>query len=263
MARTERTRLDQALVNRGLVKSRSLAQVLILAGDVLVDGAKALHASSNVTPDQVLVLRQKPRFVSRGGEKLAHALCQFGVNAQGRVCCDLGASTGGFTDCLLQGGASRVYAVDVGYGQLDLRVRQDDRVTVLDRTNARNLEELPELVSLVTADLSFISLKLILPVVSRLLVPGGEFVPLIKPQFEAGRADVGKGGVVKDPAVHRRVLQEVLNACAEAGFTVLGLVESPLRGPAGNIEFLAHLVREPWDSPATANLETLVAMVVE
>jgi 23S rRNA (cytidine1920-2'-O)/16S rRNA (cytidine1409-2'-O)-methyltransferase len=236
-------RLDLSVVERGLAETRSRAQALILAGDVLVNGQRQLRAADIVATTDEITLRAKPRFVSRGGEKLAHALDQFGVSVAGLVAVDLGASTGGFTDCLLQGGARRVYAVDVGYGQLDDRVRSDPRVVVTERTNARYLDSLPEPVDIGVADLSFISLALIFPVVSRLLKPDGRCIPLIKPQFEAGRGDVGKGGVVRDPAIHRRVLLATLHGAAEHGLAPQGLTASPLRGPAGNVEFLALLVR--------------------
>lgn len=189
----------------------------------------------------MVTMSAKPRYVSRGGEKLAHALEAFSLDVEGKVAADLGASTGGFTDCLLQAGATRVYAVDVGYGQLHERIRQDDRVVVLERTNARTLDSLPEKVSVVVIDVSFISLRLILPVAARLLQPGGVCVPLIKPQFEAGKREVGRGGVVRDPDVHRRVLREICDAAEGVGFVAAGLVQSPLLGPAGNREFLALL----------------------
>ena len=241
-AGTGRQRLDEAVVARGLAESRSRARALILAGDVTVNDAVVARAGAAVGPGDRLALAEKPRFASRGGEKLAHALAAFAISAGGAVAADLGASTGGFTDCLLQAGARRVYAVDVGYGLLAQRLRQDPRVVVRDRTNARALESLPEAVDLVTIDVSFISLRLVLPTAARLLRSGGGCLPLIKPQFEAAPRDVGKGGVVRDPAVHRRVLAEVLAAAEENRFGVRGLTASPLRGPAGNIEFLAHLV---------------------
>ncbi len=212
-----------------------------MAGDVLVNGQRETRAGHLVGERDEVTLRQKPRFVSRGGEKLDHALEAFAVDVEGLVAADLGASTGGFTDCLLQRGAHSVYAVDVGHGQLDLRVRDDPRVVVLERTNARYLESLPEPVDLVVIDVSFISLELIFPVVARLLKAGGDCVPLIKPQFEAGRGEIGKGGVVRDPAIHRRVLERTLEHASANDLGVLGLVVSSLQGPAGNIEFLAHL----------------------
>ena len=197
-----RTRLDEALVAAGLAETRSKARALILAGEVRVNGARIDRAGAPVRSADTLELADKPRFASRGGEKLDAALATFGVDVQGMVVADFGASTGGFTDCLLQRGAAKVYAVDVGYGQLAERVRTDPRVVVLDRTNARHLESLPEPVDLVVIDVSFISLGLVLPAAARVLRPGGVCVPLVKPQFEAGRKDVGKGGVVRDAAVH-------------------------------------------------------------
>ncbi|MGN6484013.1 MAG: TlyA family RNA methyltransferase [Thermomicrobiales bacterium] len=238
-------RLDQAMVERGLAETRSRAKSFIMAGDVLVNGEKETRAGRTVAAADAVAFREKPRFVSRGGEKLDHALETFGIDVTGLVAADLGASTGGFTDCLLQRGAARVYAVDVGYGQIDEKLRTDDRVIVMERENARYLESLPEPIAITSIDVSFISLKLMFPVVARLSEPGAGCVPLIKPQFEAGRGDIGKGGVVRDPAVHRRVLETTLAAALEHGLTPHGLVASPLRGPAGNVEFLAHLVNEP------------------
>lgn len=238
-----RVRLDVAMVDRGLADTRSKARAMILAGDVLLNGRPELHAGSTVRGGDELGLRAKPRFVSRGGEKLDHALDAFGIAVAGAAAADLGASTGGFTDCLLQRGARCVYAVDVGYGQLDASLRDDPRVAVMERVNARHLDALPLPVDIVVIDVSFISLRLILPVAARLLVAGGRCVPLIKPQFEAGRKDVGKGGVVRDSAVHRRVIHEVTGYAAAHGFQLEGLVRSPLLGPSGNVEFLAKLHR--------------------
>ena len=241
---SRRERLDLALVERGLAASREQARARILAGDVVVDGQVAAKPGVLIVGSAVLEVRAAPAFVSRGGEKLAHALARFGVAVADRVALDAGASTGGFTDCLLQRGARRVYAIDVGYGQLDWRLRQNPRVVVMERTNLRQLGALPEPVDLATLDLSFISLRLVLEVVRRLLQPSGEVVALVKPQFEAGRGQVGRGGVVRDPAVHRAVLAEVLGWAGSHGFGVRGLTASPLRGPAGNVEFLAHLARQ-------------------
>jgi 23S rRNA (cytidine1920-2'-O)/16S rRNA (cytidine1409-2'-O)-methyltransferase len=239
--RTRPVRLDLALVERGLAETRSRARALILAGDVLVNGQKEVRAGHNVHLGDELALKERPRFVSRGGEKLAHALDVFPVPVEGSIAADLGASTGGFTDCLLQHGAARVYAVDVGYGQIDDRLRHDPRVIVMERTNARYLDDLPEPVDLAVIDVSFISLQLIFPVVTRIVQPDGWCVPLIKPQFEAGREEVGKGGVVRDPATHRAVLERVTAAATGQGLTMVGLTVSPLLGPAGNVEFLAAL----------------------
>lgn len=238
-------RLDVLLVERGLAESRAQAQRLIRAGLVRVGGQVADKPGTRMATNVEIALQARPRFVSRGGEKLEAALVRFGLDVAGAVAADVGASTGGFTDCLLQHGARRVYAIDVGYGQLAWRLRNDPRVVVMERTNARYLESLPEPVDVVTADVSFISLGLILPVAVRWFTPpspppvGGGVVALIKPQFEAGRREVGKGGVVRDPAVHRRVLERVLGIAAELGLGLCGLMPSPLRGPAGNVEFLA------------------------
>jgi len=234
-------RLDQHLVDVGLAETRSRAKALILAGDVLVNGQRETRAGHQVQASDEVILRQKQRFVSRGGEKLDHALGSFGIDVAGLVAADLGASTGGFSDCLLQRGTARIYAVDVGHGQLDLRVRDDERVIVMEKTNARYIESLPEPADLVVIDVSFISLSLMFPVVARILKPGGLCVPLIKPQFEAGRDEVGKGGVVREPRIHRSVLERTSELAEANGLGVLGLVASPLQGPAGNIEFLAHL----------------------
>jgi 23S rRNA (cytidine1920-2'-O)/16S rRNA (cytidine1409-2'-O)-methyltransferase len=231
-------RLDVLLVERGLAESRSQAQALVMAG--LVPG----HSKPGEQVDEgaELHVERPPRFVSRGGEKLAHALAELGVDPAGRDCLDVGASTGGFTDVLLQRGARRVIALDVGYGQLHLRLRDDPRVIVLERTNARSLTELPFAPELVTCDVSFISVRLALPPALALAAPGWEAVVLVKPQFEAGREEVGKGGVVRDREVRRRVLREVAEAALGWGATVLGCVDSGLPGPKGNREFFLHLV---------------------
>jgi 23S rRNA (cytidine1920-2'-O)/16S rRNA (cytidine1409-2'-O)-methyltransferase len=234
-------RLDEALVHRQLADSRSRAQALILAGDALVNGLPILKAGAPVRPEDELAIKSPPRFVSRGGEKLDKALDAFGVEVEGAAVADFGASTGGFTDCLLQRGASRVYAIDVGYGQLAERVRTDPRVVIMDRTNVRHIVELSEPVQLVVIDVSFIGLKLVLPSAKSVLAKRGEIVALVKPQFEAGKGQVGKGGVVRDPAIHRRVLEDAFQWARELNLGVVGLIESPIRGPAGNIEFLIHL----------------------
>jgi 23S rRNA (cytidine1920-2'-O)/16S rRNA (cytidine1409-2'-O)-methyltransferase len=232
-----RKRADVLLVERGLADSRAQAQALILAGRVRgVD--KPGRELDEAAP---LEVEQPPRFVSRGGEKLANALDAFGVDPRGRDCLDVGASTGGFTDVLLQRGAARVLALDVGYGQLHERLRVDPRVTVLDRTNVRELEQLPFAPGLVVCDVSFISVRTALPPALRLAKPGWEAVVLVKPQFEAGREDVGRGGVVRDPEVHRRVLREVAEAAPAWGGEPVGVVDSGLKGPKGNREFFLHL----------------------
>jgi 23S rRNA (cytidine1920-2'-O)/16S rRNA (cytidine1409-2'-O)-methyltransferase len=245
-------RLDLLLVERGLAESRAKAQALIMAGEVRVDGEVALKPATSVDPGVRVEVERGPRFVSRGGEKLDAALEAFDIPVQGRLCADVGASTGGFTDCLLQRGAAKVYAIDVGKGILHWRLRNDPRVVVLEQTNARYVESLPEQVSLVSVDASFISLKILLPVVRNWLpttsAAAGDagkagVVALIKPQFEAGRQDVARGdGVIRDPFVHRQVLTSVLAFAGSHGFGVHNLIRSPLMGPKGNTEFLAWLV---------------------
>lgn len=253
-------RLDHALVDQGLADTRSRAKALILAGDVLVNGQRETRSGHPVASTDTVALRQKPRFASRGGEKLDHALTAFGIDVASLVAADFGASTGGFTDCLLQRGAARVYAIDVGYGQVDERVRLDERVVVMERTNVRHLESLPERVDIVVIDVSFISLSLIFPVVARVLTVDGQCVPLIKPQFEAGRDDVGKGGVVRDAAIHHKVLAATIRSAEESGLSASGLVASPLRGPAGNVEFLAHLTRERSDMDIDAAIDRALSV---
>ncbi|MGZ5301218.1 MAG: TlyA family RNA methyltransferase [Actinomycetota bacterium] len=238
-----RRRLDVELVRRGLANSRAEAQAAVEAGLVTVAGNPATKAASLVTADApVQVIGPTRRFVSRGGEKLRSAFDRFGVDPRDRECLDAGASTGGFTDCLLQGGAARVMAVDVGYGQLAWEIRNDPRVTVMERTNVRELEpaDLPFVPDLIVADLSFISLRTVLPALVGVSCSDAELVVLVKPQFEAGPKDVGSGGVVRDPGIWRRVLTEVIEAFGSHGVGVLGVVASPLRGPAGNAEFLLH-----------------------
>jgi 23S rRNA (cytidine1920-2'-O)/16S rRNA (cytidine1409-2'-O)-methyltransferase len=232
-------RLDVLMAEQELTESRNKAQRLIQAGEVRVDGQLAHKPSTQVSDDATITLEAKPPFVSRGGKKLDAALDRFAIDVTGAVAADVGASTGGFTDCLLQRGAQRVYAIDVGYGQLHWKLRNDPRVVVIERTNARYLKRLPEAVNLVTVDVSFISLNLILPRAVSWLTPAGQVVALIKPQFEAGPQHVEKGGVVRDPKVHRRVLEDTLDTAAELDLGLHGLMPSPLRGPAGNVEFLA------------------------
>lgn len=236
-------RLDVLLVQRGLTDSREQAQALIMAGNVLVDGQPRIKASTMVPDAANVEVREPLPYVSRGGLKLAGALRDFGLDVSGLTFLDIGASTGGFTDCLLQAGARRVYAIDVGYGQLDWRMRQDPRVVVLERTNVRHLESLPELADAAVVDVSFISLTLVLPTVVRLTKPEAWIVTLVKPQFEAGRQQVGKGGVVRDPEVHRAVLLKVANWARAHGLVVRGVTVSPLLGPAGNREFFLLLAK--------------------
>jgi 23S rRNA (cytidine1920-2'-O)/16S rRNA (cytidine1409-2'-O)-methyltransferase len=235
---TEKIRLDVLLHQRGLIESREKARAVIMAGEVTVNGVLIDKPGTKIKESDDIVLKSKPRYVSRGGEKLEGALRDFAYDPTGRICADVGASTGGFTDCLLQHGAQKVYAIDVGYGILDHRIRTDPRVVVIERTNARYLHQLPEPVNLVVIDASFISLKLLLPTIKNWLAPQADLIMLIKPQFEAGKKDVGKGGVVKNPDVHERVVRNVLDFATSLGFIQRGLTTSPIKGPAGNIEFL-------------------------
>ncbi len=239
-----RQRLDVALVERGLAETRQKAQATIMSGIVYVNDQKVDKAGFAVTPEAKIEVRGSTlRYVSRGGLKLEKAMREFGLTLSDCVCADIGASTGGFTDCMLQNGAARVYAVDVGYGQLDWKLRSDERVVCMERTNARYLthEQIPDELDFASIDVSFISLKLILPAVNGLLKDGGHVACLVKPQFEAGREKVGKKGVVRDPAVHREVLEHFLGHAADSGFGVLDLTYSPIRGPEGNIEYLGYL----------------------
>lgn len=238
-------RLDQLLVARGLAESRAKAQALIRAGQVLVDGQLRDKPGILVRENVEISLKKGPRYVSRGGEKLESALEAFGIDPTGKVCLDIGASTGGFTDCLLQHGAKRVYAVDVGRGQLHWKLRTDPRVVVREGLNARylNFQAIGEPVDLATLDVSFISLRLVLPPLKGLVKPAGDVIALVKPQFEAGRDKVKTGGVVRDPEIHREVLQRIATfAVEELGWSVAGAIRSPLVGPAGNVEFLLHLL---------------------
>ena len=238
-------RLDQLMVQRGLAESPERAQRLIRAGKVSVGGQPAGKPGYTYPVEADVLLAAPERFVSRGGEKLEGAMAHFDLTVDGEVCLDVGASTGGFTDCLLQRGARRVYAVDVGRNQLHPRVAGDPRVVVMDAVNARHLEpaRFPEIPSFATVDASFISLALLLAPVARVLAPQGRLVTLIKPQFEAGPAEVGRGGVVRDEAVHARVLEQVRRAGEAAGLGWQGVCTSPLRGPAGNVEFLAYWIK--------------------
>jgi 23S rRNA (cytidine1920-2'-O)/16S rRNA (cytidine1409-2'-O)-methyltransferase len=237
----KKERLDKLLVDRDLVSTRSQAKGLIMAGEVLVNGARVDKPGTAVALDAELQLIAPMPFVSRGGFKLAGALQVFDLTVNGRVCADVGACTGGFTDVLLQNGAARVFAIDVGYGQLEWKLRQDERVVVMERTNARYLESLPQLVGFVCIDVSFISLKLILPAVEKWLAAEADIVALVKPQFEAGRKQVGKGGIVKDTAVHRQVLADLLTWASENNLQPQGLTRSAIQGADGNVEFLLWL----------------------
>jgi 23S rRNA (cytidine1920-2'-O)/16S rRNA (cytidine1409-2'-O)-methyltransferase len=236
-----KSRLDLLLVARGLATTRERAQALILAGEVTVDGQPSAKPGMLVATDAEVAVRAPLPYVGRGGVKLAHALDTFGLDVTGRVALDVGASTGGFTDCLLQRGVSRVYAVDVGYGQLDWRLRQDSRVVVLDKTNVRYLESLPERPDLAVADVSFISLRLVLPAIWRLIAEQAQAIVLVKPQFEVGRGQVGKGGVVRDPAVRQVVVDDLAAWAVAQGWQMRGVTQSPITGPAGNVEYLFWL----------------------
>lgn len=238
---TERKRLDVAVFERGLATTRAKARGMIMAREVMVNGNIIDKTGTRVRDEDEITLKSKPRFVSRGGEKLAGALADFKYDVEGKICADVGASTGGFTDCLLQNDALRVYAIDVGYGQIDYKLRQDSRVIMLERTNARHLQALDELVELVVIDASFISLRLLLPTIKGWLQEQSDIIALIKPQFEAGKDDVGKGGIVRDHAVHKRVLETTLSFCSEIGFSINGLTVSKITGANGNIEFLVWL----------------------
>ncbi|MGO5114944.1 TlyA family RNA methyltransferase [Candidatus Avoscillospira sp. LCP25S3_F1] len=255
-------RLDVLLVSRGLVETRTKAQAVIMSGDVYVNGQKADKPGMSYEDTVEIEVRgQTCPYVSRGGLKLEKALRDFGVDPTGYVCSDSGASTGGFTDCLLQQGAAKVFAIDVGYGQLAWKIRQDPRVVCMERTNIRYVqpEDLGEPLDLSVVDVSFISLKIVLPAIARLLKPTGQVLCLIKPQFEAGKEKVGKKGVVRDPAVHQEVLEHFVSLADELGFTIRNLTFSPVKGPEGNIEFLGHLSREP----GVRNVPDLAALVAE
>jgi 23S rRNA (cytidine1920-2'-O)/16S rRNA (cytidine1409-2'-O)-methyltransferase len=260
-AKRAKERLDVTLVTRGLSETREKAARLILAGRVAVDGRRADKPGALVAAGALVQVAARQQFVSRGGDKLAPVLGLFGVSPQGRVCLDVGASTGGFTQCLLEGGATRVYAVDVGHGQLDAALRADPRVVVMEKINARHLVpalfgEPPELG---TVDVSFISLEKVLPVIFGVLAPHGEVVALVKPQFEVGRGLVGKGGVVRDPAHHQAVLSRVARFAVLHGWHVRGVAASPLRGPKGNREFFLHLTKT---GRTLADLDNLIARAV-
>ena len=261
-AKGGRERLDCLLVSRGLTESREQAARLILAGSVLVDGKPVDKAGRLVDVRASVELKARPRFVSRGGEKLDHALQAFGISVSGRTCLDIGASTGGFTHCLISRGAARVYALDVRAGQLDARLRADPRVVVMEKTNARRLTAaaFPESPDLAALDVSFISLEKVLPAVMGVLADPAEAVVLVKPQFEVGKGQVGKGGVVREPAQHGAVLGRLARFAILHGWHVLGLTASPLKGPKGNREFLLSLSRHGRTVP---ELDALIARVAE
>ena len=258
----EKLRLDSALFARGFAESREKAKALIMAGQVYVNGQKAQKSGDTVKDGDAIEVRgEKMPYVSRGGFKLEKAMRCFGLSLDGCVCMDIGASTGGFTDCMLQNGAAKVYAIDVGYGQLAWSLRSDARVVNLERTNFRYVtrEQVPEEIDFASVDVAFISLRLIVPVMRALLRDGGQAVCLIKPQFEAGREHVGKKGVVRDKAVHERVVREICAFLLESGFSLLHLDYSPIKGPQGNIEYLIHA--EKSDAPQSKLTNDAAAVV--
>lgn len=256
---SEKIRLDSRIFELGLTESREKAKAFIMAGQVFVNGMKVVKAGSTVSPEDKIEVRGTSEFVSRGGHKLKKALAVFPITLDGKICMDIGASTGGFTDCMLQNGASRVYSVDVGYGQLAWKLRSDPRVVNLERTNVRYItaEQVPDAIDFFSVDVSFISLCLVLPAAYPLLKDGGECVCLIKPQFEAGREKVGKKGVVRDKAVHAEVIAKIDTLVRELGFTVCGLDFSPIKGPEGNIEYLIYLKKNGGES-LTIDIDAVV-----
>lgn len=241
MKSKNKARLDVLLVSRKLAPTRSKAAAMIMAGEVSVDAVVVDKPGAFVHSAAEIALKAKPRYVSRGGLKLEAALQRFGIDPTDKACVDIGASTGGFTDCLLQHGATKVYAIDVGSGILDFRLRRDSRVILMEKTNARYLEKLPECVEIAVADVSFISLRLILPALSRVILETADVVALVKPQFEAGRSEVGKGGIVRAVAVHRRVLKEIAGYAASLRFEARDVMRSPITGAKGNNEYLLWL----------------------
>lgn len=260
MTKPIRKRLDLLVFERGLAESRAKAQAFIMAGEVLVNGEQVDKAGTPVMETADIQVRARPKYVSRGGDKLEGALNDFQYDPAGKIAADVGASTGGFTDCLLQHGVARVFAIDVGYGQLAHKVRTDERVIAIERTNARYLTALAEPVDLVVIDASFISLRLLLLPIKGWLAETADIIALIKPQFEAGRGDVGKGGVVRETEIHQRVIEEVADYAAQIGFNLQNLTRSPLKGPAGNIEFLIWLA---YNRPVTHSLTDLLRPLFE
>ena len=258
-------RLDVLLVKRNLASSREKAKAIIMSGVVFVDGQREDKAGASFPPDIPIEIKGNTlRYVSRGGLKLEKAMEQFGLSLDDKVCMDVGSSTGGFTDCMLQNGAYKVYSVDVGHGQLDWKLRNDARVIVMEKTNIRYVvpEDIDDVLDFASIDVSFISLTKVLGPVRELLKEGGEIVALIKPQFEAGREKVGKKGVVRDPAVHEEVIHKVIDYALETGFSILNLEYSPIKGPEGNIEYLLH-IRKDSESDGTQKLPFEIADVVE
>ena len=260
---TEKTRLDIALFERGFAESREKAKALIMAGIVFVNNQKSDKAGNTVKPDDIIEVRGETlKYVSRGGLKLEKAVESFNISLEGCVCADIGASTGGFTDCMLQNGAAQVYSIDVGYGQLAWKLRTDERVVNLERTNFRYVtrEQVPDELDFASVDVSFISLYHIFPTLRTLLKEGGRAVCLIKPQFEAGRENVGKKGVVRDKSVHIAVIEKIIGLIAENNFSLLGLDFSPIKGPEGNIEYLCFIEK---DEKSENRCEVNAAQVVE
>ncbi len=260
---TEKTRLDIALFERGFAESREKAKALIMAGIVFVNNQKSDKAGNTVKPDDIIEVRGETlKYVSRGGLKLEKAVESFNISLEGCVCADIGASTGGFTDCMLQNGAAKVYSIDVGYGQLAWKLRTDERVVNLERTNFRYVtrEQVPDELDFASVDVSFISLYHIFPTLRTLLKEGGRAVCLIKPQFEAGRENVGKKGVVRDKSVHIAVIEKIIGLIAENNFSLLGLDFSPIKGPEGNIEYLCFIEK---DEKSENRCEVNAAQVVE
>lgn len=247
---SDKIRLDQRIVQLGLLESREKAKSMIMAGQVYVNGQKELKAGTNVKPEDSIEVRGSMEFVSRGGYKLKKAVSVFPITLKDKICMDIGASTGGFSDCMLQNGAKKVYCVDVGYGQLAWKIRSDPRVVNLERTNIRYVtdEQVTDKIDFASVDVSFISLELVLPVAYNLLADDGETVCLIKPQFEAGRENVGKKGVVRDINVHKNVINKIYLFAKQLGFAVCGLDFSPIKGPEGNIEYLIYLKKQGTDA---------------
>lgn len=247
----KRQRIDILLVEKNLVKSREKAKRIIMEGIVFIDGQRIDKPGEKVNPDKKITIRGNPiPYVSRGGLKLEKAIDSFEIDLKDKITIDVGASTGGFTDCMLKNGAKKVYAIDVGYGQLDWNLRQDNRVVVKERTNIRYVakDEIGEIADFASIDVSFISLRLVLPVVKELIKEGGEIVSLVKPQFEAGKEKVGKKGVVRDRKVHEEVLENIYNFCKKIGLHVKDVTYSPVKGAAGNIEYLFHIVKESYEN---------------
>lgn len=265
MIKLAKQRLDILMVKKGLVQTREKAKKTILAGVVFVNGQRIDKAGALVNPEDEIIVKENPiPYASRGGLKLEKAIETFNIPVKNKIYMDVGASTGGFTDCLLKNGALKVYSIDVGYGQLAWELRQDPRVVVMERTNIRYLkpEDLEDVPQGAVIDVSFISLKLVLPVVREILAEDSHIVALIKPQFEAGKEKVGKNGVVRDPDIHKQVLYDILTWCLESGFVVEGLTFSPVKGPKGNIEFLLH-IRKNENIQETFDINEIVSKVVD